>query len=269
MTIGIVSDIHEDIVHLKQALSILEKNKCDKLVCLGDIVGFSAPFYGYFNTRSATKCIDLIKNNFDLCVIGNHDLFSIHKLPKYKSGIKYPDDFYKLSYHTRRELFEKDIWHYDKNSLNPLLQSKDIEFLMDLNEIEILEVENYKILFTHYLYPNISGSKVEFYRENSKISQHFQFMRENDCIISFSGHTHEEGAVIFDNKKTTFKRFGKFKIKLENQTSIIGPGLANGTYANGISIFNTKTNEFKTIPLKSKKYRYPDCFRQNKNILQG
>ncbi|MBN2892521.1 MAG: metallophosphoesterase [Bacteroidales bacterium] len=268
MKIGIVSDIHEDIIRLKEALIFFEKQKCDKLVCLGDIVGFSAPFYGYFTTRSASKCIELIRSNFDVVVAGNHDLHSIKKLPEFNADVLYPSDFYDLDYHNQIMLFENVIWNYDKNSLNPLLTSSDADFLSGLNEFEILDTGNDKILFSHYIYPNVSGSKIEFYRESADFKQHFEFMERQKCNISISGHTHEEGAVVFDNQSVKFNSFGRFKLKNDKIKSIIGPGIANGTSANGFSIYDSNKKELRTIPLKSKRYRYPDCFKTDKNILQ-
>ena len=44
MKIGIISDIHEDIKRLKEALAILHKQKCDQIVCLRDFVGYSVQY---------------------------------------------------------------------------------------------------------------------------------------------------------------------------------------------------------------------------------
>ena len=96
MKIGFVSDIHEDINSLKEALRILDFQKCDKIVCLGDIVGYSVPFYGFLSSRNASEVIELLKKKCDIIVAGNHDLFAIRKLPKYKAGFKYPKNWYTL-----------------------------------------------------------------------------------------------------------------------------------------------------------------------------
>lgn len=45
MKLGILSDIHEDITSLNTALRIFEDKKCDKLLCLGDILGYDPNYY--------------------------------------------------------------------------------------------------------------------------------------------------------------------------------------------------------------------------------
>ena len=80
MKLGFISDIHEDIKRLEQALAILESHKCDRIICLGDIVGYSVPYYGFLWSRNAPEVIKLIKKKCDIVIAGNHDLFAIKKL---------------------------------------------------------------------------------------------------------------------------------------------------------------------------------------------
>ena len=44
MKIGLITDIHENANLLKEALRLAAKNKCDEIVCLGNIVGFDRRF---------------------------------------------------------------------------------------------------------------------------------------------------------------------------------------------------------------------------------
>jgi len=61
--IAIVSDIHSNLEGLQAVLKDLEKYPVEKILCLGDIVGYGP------NPR---ECID-IAINFDFSILGNHD----------------------------------------------------------------------------------------------------------------------------------------------------------------------------------------------------
>ena len=110
MKIAIISDIHEDIVSLKKAITIIEKNNADKIACLGDIVGFSVPYYPYIKTRNATECINIIKQNCDIVVAGNHDIYESKRIPNHTAGINYPNNWYSLSYEQREKIANNKIW---------------------------------------------------------------------------------------------------------------------------------------------------------------
>ena len=64
MRYAIISDIHGNLAALQQVLSVIDQKGCDRLICLGDIVG-----YGPF----PNECCDIIQNRADICVLGNHD----------------------------------------------------------------------------------------------------------------------------------------------------------------------------------------------------
>ena len=82
MKIGIISDIHEDIVSLKYIFKTFEKRRCDEIICLGDIVGFVGNYFYFSATRNASECLRLVRANCSHVLAGNHDLFAIKKLPR-------------------------------------------------------------------------------------------------------------------------------------------------------------------------------------------
>ena len=64
MKIGICSDIHSNKPALEATLQDMKQNNVDVKVCLGDIVGYNA---------WPQESLELVRNNFDHVVQGNHD----------------------------------------------------------------------------------------------------------------------------------------------------------------------------------------------------
>jgi diadenosine tetraphosphatase ApaH/serine/threonine PP2A family protein phosphatase len=64
MRIGILSDIHSNLEALTEALAALERHRPDRIVCLGDVVGYGA---------SVNECCALIRKVSEVTLLGNHD----------------------------------------------------------------------------------------------------------------------------------------------------------------------------------------------------
>ncbi len=258
MKLGFISDIHEDIKRLEQALKILKSHKCDKVICLGDIVGYSVPYYGFLWSRSAPEVIKLVKKNCDIIVVGNHDLFAIKKLPNHKAGFKYQKNWYTLDYWKRKELAKDKVWLYEYNELPSLLTKADEKFIDSLPEYIIGNFDGIKILLSHYAYPDLVGT-TKFEPKTAKdVKEHFKFMEKLGCKLGISGHDHKEGIMRFTPDKAEEFIFGKVKVEKETPTWFHLPSVVNGSSANGVAIFNTKTFEVETIPLKSEKHIVPE-----------
>jgi len=64
MLYGIISDLHANIEALSEVLAELDSIGIEKLVCLGDIVGYGA---------NPNECVEKMIERDVLCVMGNHD----------------------------------------------------------------------------------------------------------------------------------------------------------------------------------------------------
>ncbi len=64
MRIGIFSDVHANIEALTAVLESFRSERIDRLVCLGDVVGYGA---------SPNECCDLIREVAAFTILGNHD----------------------------------------------------------------------------------------------------------------------------------------------------------------------------------------------------
>lgn len=252
MRIGFVADIHEDIISLREAFALLEKMKCDSVVCLGDIVGFALPFYKNIESRDANECIKIIKENSYTTVAGNHDLYAIKKIPEYKAGFDYPEDWYNLDYKTRSKLAKNKIWLYEDCELPFKLTEQSAEYLDLLPEFAINHFDEINFFFSHSYYPDLSGSTIFFPKKPKHLIEHFNFMNSHNCLIGFSGHGHIEGCVILNKTKLEINKFGTYQLPKINQW-IVGPCVANTTRVNGVMIFDTKSFQLDIISLKSPK----------------
>lgn len=64
MLYAVISDIHSNLEALTAFLDEAKRLRVDKIVCLGDIVGYNA---------NPNECIELLKKESAMCVLGNHD----------------------------------------------------------------------------------------------------------------------------------------------------------------------------------------------------
>ncbi len=252
MKIGIISDIHEDIIRLIEAIQLLEKSGCSEIVCLGDIVGFTLPFYKYITTRNAEECVKVVRSNCKIVVAGNHDLFAVRRVPRIKTNFDYPSDWYDLDYRMREKLSKNKIWLYEDSELPITLSSDSKEFLSSLEEFEVTDFDGHIFFLSHFCYPDLTGSSLEFPTKFKHIEKQLLFMKEKNCITGFSGHGHPEGATVFNNNKINHLNFGKYSIN-QDPAWIVCPCVANTTRLNGVIVFDTSDFQLSLIPLGSAK----------------
>ncbi len=248
MKLGFVSDIHEDVISLKKGFDALHREHCDQIICLGDIIGFSNPYYPYTKTKDANACIDLIREHCTIVVPGNHDLFAVGRIPAYKAGIEYPDNWFNMELGVRMHFMKGKIWFYE-NEVTPELTETNKQYLNALPEHQILTTDDGNILLTHFLYPDVSGSLTKRIDDIYDYRNHFLFMRKNSCKLSFAGHMHKEGFEVVNIRGVS--EFGFTKKRLRMTESFIGlPPVAGGTNKNGVTVFDTRSFEIKAIRIK-------------------
>jgi predicted phosphodiesterase len=69
MRYAIISDIHSNLEALTTALAYIDTIDIDRIVCLGDIVGYGA---------DPAACLDLVRSRTEYVVMGNHDFAAVH-----------------------------------------------------------------------------------------------------------------------------------------------------------------------------------------------
>lgn len=219
MRLAFISDIHEDLKHLKKILKRIDRKGYDKLICLGDISGFSPAYYNYPKTRNAPACLDLIRESCDIIIPGNHDLHAAGLIPTLPPDARY------------------EYWPHEED-LDPGYSEEELAFLASLPKYLVLPTPDYNILLSHYLEPNLSGLTKGFYTSGKDFGAHFQLMQKLNCKIGFTGHVHASGFHL--TRPDRFKLYGFRRLRLKDFPVVIGnPPVTRNNMRSGFCIFDT------------------------------
>ena len=95
MKYAIMSDVHANPTALETALSDARAAGCDKFILLGDVTG-----YGY----DPKKTLELVRANFDVVLMGNHDSACVGLEPEWEVKMNYNYDIDRMA----RELLSEE-----------------------------------------------------------------------------------------------------------------------------------------------------------------
>ena len=166
MKIGIITDVHSNIIALNAVLNELEKIKVDKIICCGDIIGIGP------NPEETVQ--QLMKNKDKLIAVrGNHEQYLLKGLPK-----NVHDDKRAMSL----EEIDNHEWTHSKLSEN----SKN--FISQFKISNIIEIEGKKIYIVHY--PNNEDGIYKKHIKNPTIKQNQEMFSGINADIFIYGHTH-------------------------------------------------------------------------------
>ena len=228
MRLAILSDIHEDYESLLKIVGLAEARGFDKLICLGDISGFSLPYYNYEKSRNASACLALLREKCDIIIPGNHDLAAAGIAPDLPDVLK-----------------GKETWQHQLD-MDPGYSEGDISFLASLPFYEILTTPAGNILFSHYVYPNLSGMVKGFYYSEKEFNEHFAFMLERECSLCFTGHAHPRG--FYRVHPESFKQYRYRGIKITSLPAVIGiPHVTRHEHRSSFCIFDTNSLRLQVL----------------------
>lgn len=255
MKIGIISDIHEDYIRLKECLLRMEKLQCDELVCLGDITGFDVMHYKYISSRHAVNCLALVRENCRYVIPGNHDLFNAGITPHGQGLFDFPERWYDKDFCERYSLGHEKVWLYEDHDLPSRIGKKEKDYIRQLPENVQFNAGSRKLLFSHSVHPDLSGSAVWRPREANHFQKHFDYMKNMGCHVGISGHFHPAGIETATSDRYRFLSFGCHPIT-DEPVQFMVPCIATGSGYNGYSILDLKSMTLEAIPLRSPKYRF-------------
>lgn len=174
MKIGIITDVHNNLIALKVIIAQFNQRKCDKIICCGDIIGIGP--YPEQTVQYMMKIPNLS------AVRGNHDRYLIEGMPT-----EYPND--------EGMDYEEMMHHKWEHSM---LSEKSSDFLKRLpNCIEIV-LENRKITIMHYCMDE-NQYYVDYTPNPSENDLSRMFSNVDSDIILF-GHDHNKTICHNNNK---------------------------------------------------------------------
>ena len=163
MKIAVFSDVHSNFEALKAVLEDIKLYNPDKILCLGDLVGYGA---------SPNEVVELIREESIATVMGNYD-----------EAVGFRKMVCGCDYKTEEEAMLGGIslsWTSEN------IKEENREFLKNLPRKVEFEAEGYKILAVH-------GSPErtnEYLFEDTSPERLIKFFEENHCHIVLCGHTH-------------------------------------------------------------------------------
>ncbi len=257
--IAIISDVHEDIQSLKKALRMIDLEKCDTIVCLGDITGYPFLRGKYEATRDLKGCIEIIRRNCSVVAPGNHDLFHLKRIPAYNPDTLLTPDWYDLPDDEKLQKSSGKVWNYSDDY--PIkMDEQDYLYLSSLPEYTIRDYGDKKILFSHHVFPDFTGMINGFSDGKDRMKKHINFLIRHNCNMSISGHMHIEGLGIYyeQGEGILSQLFGGFDYfsfgerKIKNKVCAVSiPALADNGQVNGFAILDTARQTVRSISLNT------------------
>lgn len=248
LRLAVISDIHADLTGLQEALREIDKQKCDSILCLGDIVGYSRHFEGSLDGRNADACVRMVRNHCDYVICGNHDLHAVRKLPSYHSGLGMPANWYELDIEEREKISHSRLWLYEDEIIDTVSEPS-FEYLDKLPEQLIIETGNFNILATHFIEPDITGTSRESPSGRKGFSAHLELLRKTKCLVGMAGHAHLEGFAIVSRRDYGMYFYRKFPLHKKQQV-IVGPPVTRNPGSRGFIILDATAHEMEAMSLQ-------------------
>ena len=177
MRIAIISDIHSNLEAFRQVLTDIDQSGVDRVVCLGDNVGYGPEPEGVIN---------LIRDQNIPCVMGNHELAIVQ--PKYQDS---------MNLSARRSLL----------ITQKLISGHTLNYMKGLKASFVFHGS----LCVHGCPPD-SVITYLFRVSRAKLKEIFLSMKEKICFV---GHTHDLEITQFDGKEITRTPLSKGVLPLE------------------------------------------------------
>ncbi|MEI8248786.1 MAG: metallophosphoesterase family protein [Lentisphaerota bacterium] len=155
MRYGIISDIHSNIEALTAVYERLLEYNCDKIISLGDVVGYGA---------SPSECIDFVRQHDILSLKGNHDAYTV-------------DASEGKDWDVQEYVRQSVLWTRTMLSQDQTGWLRELPYTVKLNNLQ----------FVHASMETMDGEYWPYVLDQKTALFHF-YLQETD--IAFCGHIH-------------------------------------------------------------------------------
>jgi predicted phosphodiesterase len=186
---GVIADIHGNREALAAALAVLEQRRVERIVCLGDVVGYNA---------DPDECVAMVRGRCAATIAGNHDLIGLGRLDFRRCSNKAE---YSLK-RTRRSLAPASAaW------LAALPNHHIVEDGVVLVHGGVRDVQQYMVTPTHI-------------RENAA------YLRADfpGARVCFFGHSHEQKVYKVDGDAVSESSIAERVFLEQDKTYFVNPG---------------------------------------------
>ena len=173
MRVAVISDIHANLIALEEVLKDIEKENCEHIVCLGDIV-LAGP--------QPISILEFVKQQNWTMIQGNTDKL----IAEYGQDVL---DMMKEKYPVMANAIVDDMNY---------ITDEDQKFLSELPPQTEMEIEGVKVLFVHGS-PRANNEDILLNRELTEIEE---IISGVDADLILCGHTHIPCGYQTNNKQT-------------------------------------------------------------------
>jgi predicted phosphodiesterase len=230
---GLISDVHANLEALTRVLSELERERVDRLVCLGDSVGYHA---------NPNECLSLIRATGATCIAGNHDRAAVRSIE--------PRHFGRTARHAI---------HWTRRMLAP-------EHARFLKSLEVFGILDDRCSLVHAaLHP--SPNDRYHLSKPERIAASFGVLSSGAIggRVCFFGHTHRAAVHRFDGQTLSSVAIADVpqKVALDDQYYLINPGsVGQPRDGNARAAFAVYDSADHSIEFHRTEYDVASCLRK-------
>jgi predicted phosphodiesterase len=231
---GILGDIHGNREALVAALTQLDNHGVDKLLCVGDIVGYNA---------DPDECVDLLRERGAHCISGNHDLIGTGQMGFERCSNKAMHSLRR----TRRDLgADTAAW------LRALPTHRVLEEKFLLTHGGVRDVTQYMTRPRHFL------ENVQYLRRD------FPGIR-----MCFFGHTHEQRVFEIDGERACERDAGPGIALRREREYFINPGSFDASRKRACKLAEFALFDSAALTLEFHRIGYDDAATETKAQAEG